>query len=53
MLIWGCVKRNFGKSEISGERDYIAHRSFESCCKPAGNAIIVYGHSLATMMTLY
>ena len=23
------------------------HRSFESCCGPAGNAIIVYGHSLA------
>jgi hypothetical protein len=24
-----------------------AHRSFESCCGSAGNAIVVYGHSLA------
>jgi uncharacterized protein DUF4917 len=24
-----------------------AHRSFEACCKPAGNAIVIYGHSLA------
>lgn len=24
-----------------------ALRSFEQCCKPAGNAIVVYGHSLA------
>jgi hypothetical protein len=24
-----------------------AHRSFESCCGPAGNAIVIYGHSLA------
>jgi hypothetical protein len=25
-----------------------ALRSFEGCCKPAGNAIIIFGHSLAT-----
>jgi hypothetical protein len=24
-----------------------AHRSFEGCCQPAGNAIVIYGHSLA------
>jgi hypothetical protein len=24
-----------------------AHRSFEACCGPAGNAIVIYGHSLA------
>jgi hypothetical protein len=24
-----------------------AHRSFESCCGAAGNAIVIYGHSLA------
>jgi Domain of unknown function (DUF4917) len=24
-----------------------AHRSFEACCAPAGNAIVIYGHSLA------
>jgi hypothetical protein len=24
-----------------------AHRSFESCCGSAGNAIVIYGHSLA------
>lgn len=24
-----------------------AHRSFESCCKSSGNAIFIYGHSLA------
>jgi hypothetical protein len=24
-----------------------AHRSFESCCSPSGNAIVMYGHSLA------
>jgi hypothetical protein len=28
-------------------RDDKAHRSFEACCKPAGNAIVIYGHSLA------
>jgi Domain of unknown function (DUF4917) len=27
-----------------------AHRSLESCCGPAGNAIVIYGHSLADML---
>jgi hypothetical protein len=31
----------------SGPYLHKAHRSFESCCKPAVNAIVIYGHSLA------